>query len=68
MKERDRCLDSSTQGEPETGINASDMFHSQVPGLGHQVPGSGVQHQGQVRAWTRTRTWQPVPDARLPRP
>ncbi len=24
-------------------------FHSQVPGLGRQVPGSGVQHQVQVQ-------------------
>jgi len=40
----------------------------QVPGLGRQVPGSGIQHQVQVQARTRTRTWQPVPDSRLPRP
>ncbi len=25
-------------------------MHSQVPGLSHQIPGSGVQHQVQVRA------------------
>ena len=31
-------------------------LHSQVPGLGHQVSGSGVQHQGQVQARTSTRT------------
>jgi len=30
--------------------------HSQVPGLGRQVPGSGVQVQVQVQARTRTRT------------
>ena len=26
------------------------MIHSQVPGLGLQVPGSGIQHQVQVQA------------------
>ena len=51
-------------GKPETGINAAVMIHSQVPGLGHQVPGSGVQHQVQVQARTRTRTRTPVPDTR----
>jgi len=25
------------------------LMHSRVPGLGRQVPGSGVQHQVQVR-------------------
>ena len=28
----------------------ADLVHSQVPGLGHQVPGSGIQHQVQVQA------------------
>ena len=37
------------KGKPETGINASGMIHSQVPGLGPQVPGSGVLVQGQVQ-------------------
>ena len=37
------------KGKPETGMNAAVMIHSQVPGLGPQVPGSGVQHQGQVQ-------------------
>jgi len=32
------------------------MIHSQVPGLSRQVPGSGVRHQVQVQARTRTRT------------
>jgi hypothetical protein len=32
-----------TKGKPEIGI------YSQVPGLGRQVPGSGVRHQGQVQ-------------------
>ena len=40
--------------------------HSQVPGLSHQVPGSGVQHQVQVRACTRTRTRGPVPVPEAP--
>ena len=40
------------------------VAHSQVPGLGHQVPGSGVQHQVQVRACARTRTRGPVPVTR----
>ena len=30
-------------------MNAAVMIHSQVTGDGPQVPGSGVQHQGQVQ-------------------
>ena len=37
-------------------------IHSQVPGLGRQVPGSGLQVQVQAR----TRTRQPVPGSRSP--
>jgi hypothetical protein len=48
----------------ETGKYAADMIHSQVPGLGRQVPGSGLQVQVQVQARTRTR--QPVPGSRSP--
>ena len=29
--------------------NRRPGFHSQVPGLGRQVPGSGVRHQVQVQ-------------------
>jgi len=40
-------------------------MHSQVSGLGRQVPGSGVQHQVQVRdlyprPYPTTRTWCPM--------
>ena len=30
-------------------MNAEGMIHSQVPGLGRQVSGSGIQHQVQVQ-------------------
>jgi hypothetical protein len=41
------------------------MIHSQVPGLSHQVPGSGVQHLVQVQdphpyPYLKTRTRYPV--------
>ena len=39
----------SLKGRPETGILPAGMIHSQVSGLGHQVSGSGVQHQVQVQ-------------------
>ena len=48
--------DSPLKGKPETGILPTDMIHSQVPGLGRQVSGSGIQQQVQVQARTRTRT------------
>ncbi len=44
--------------------------HSQVPGLGRQVSGSGYQHQVQVRAIPypylnpNTRTWLPIAETR----
>ena len=41
--------DSPLKGKPETGMLPAGMIHSQVPGLGHQVPGSGIQHQVQVQ-------------------
>ncbi len=41
---------------------ATGMMNFQVPGLGHQVSGLGVQRQVQVLARTRTRI--PVPDTR----
>ena len=53
------------KGKPDIGMYAAGMIHSQVPGLGLQVSGSGIQHQVQVRARTRppnqkTRTWLPI--------
>ena len=44
--------ENTLKGKPETGIYDAVMNHSQVPGLGPQVSGSGVQHQVQVRART----------------
>jgi hypothetical protein len=53
----------SSQKSPQLPLGRDAMtshplydIHSQVPGLSHQVPGSGVQHQVQVQARTRTRT------------
>ena len=34
---------------PETGMYAAGIIHFQVPGLGRQDSGSGVQHQVQVQ-------------------
>ena len=48
----DDCIDASLlslKGKPETGTYDVVMIHSQVPGLGPQVSGSGVQHQVQVQ-------------------
>ena len=48
----DDLIDASPQSykeKPETGIYDVVMIHSQVPGLGPQVSGSGVQHQVQVQ-------------------
>jgi hypothetical protein len=51
-RHRIRCLEVGSALRAALVVAA----HSQVPGLSHQVPGSGVQHQVQVRARTRTRT------------
>ena len=47
----------SSQKSPQLPLGRDAMtsrplydIHSQVPGLSHQVPGSGVQHQVQVQA------------------
>ena len=41
--------DSPLKGKPETGMLPAGMINSQVPGLGPQVSGSGIQHQVQVQ-------------------
>ena len=64
----DDCIDASLlslKGKPETGTYDVVMIHSQVPGLGPQVSGSGVQHQVQVQdphpyPNLKTRTWIPI--------
>jgi len=47
------------------GPTRAAAHHSQVSGLGRQVPGSGIQHQVQVRdlyphPYPTTRTWCPM--------
>jgi hypothetical protein len=46
----------SSQKSPQLPLGRDAMtshplydIHSQVPGLGHQAPGSGIQHQVQVQ-------------------
>ena len=42
------------KGKPDTGMLPVGVIHSQVTGISPQVSGSGVRHQVQVRARTRT--------------